>query len=600
MAKSMETPPRIRSDSLETLHWLYSIEQRSVIPIKWLVLLLAVTLILIEDRTILREIAVITILVSYTVTNAIFTVLFLRRLLPVKNFRLASYLSLAADLGLVSSLILFAGELQSDFYLLFILLILRSAALFQDPLKKFACDLFMTIVYLGCVWWTIVTDTPGEEVAAVLFFRVTVIWAVVLISWFLLQVLTSQQARMFAINERLRYQMEQNREVLSSMTDAVMVFNRSLQLRLCNPSAENLLGELLGISTTHEPKTADERLNRLYWNQPPRLFRQTGQPPWDRGEEYNTFWSVLTPDQIASELERLLEEVRFASNRRIVGRPISLIDRSGSKRSLIASVAELGKSDEGRLGWVILLRDVSEFRSLEEQLLSSEKMAAVGKLAAGLAHELGNPLGIIKSCANYLLKKMDPESGLTEEVAVLGSEAARCERVLRQLLAFASQEQLHLDEIDLKDLLHNAVNLVSFQAPDQVKIVFQPELEIAPCHTDENLLTQAFVNLLLNAVESIEEAGEVEIRLRQVENEGLWVTIRDNGCGMGKESKARLFEPFYTTKASGTGLGCAITQRIIQRLQGSIAVQSEPGRGTEFSIILPRRTEGLEKGGGKS
>jgi signal transduction histidine kinase len=583
-------PNRSISESLESLHWLYSVEQRSVVPIKWLVLFLAVTLILIEDRELLFEAEIVAILGTYILTNILFTLLFVFRYLPVHRFRLASYASLAADLGLVSSLILFTGGLRSDFYFLFILLILRSAALFQDPKKKFMTDLGMTFVYLACVFYTL-TDTKEEDFVVVLVFRITLIWGVMLMSWFLLQVLTSQQARIFAINERLRYQMEQNREVLSSMADAVMVFSPSLELRLCNPSAERLLSKVLGVANAYTSSEVEAFQRKHQWDRPPVVFGGKETHTWQGIGIRDAFWSDLTPDQIADPIERVLEEVRFKPDRRIYGQPLTLTEKTGVKRSLIASAAELGKGTEGRLGWMLLLRDISEFRSLEAQLISSEKLAAVGTMAAGLAHELGNPLGIIKSCANYLLKKTPEEAPHREELSVLSSEAERCERILRQLLTFASQDQLRLNEVDLRETLQKAINLVTYQATEKVRISLETEHEKLPSRTDENLLTQALVNLLLNAVESIENEGEVRVSLAETGPRERRIVVRDSGKGMGKETLARLFEPFYTTKPTGTGLGLSITQRIVQRLGGTISVRSEPGKGAKFTIDLPRDSE---------
>lgn len=583
---------RVRSDSLETLHWLYSVEQRSVLPIKWLVLLFAISLILIEDRALLLAPGVQAVLCGYTAANALFSWLFLARKVSVPKFRVWSLVSLAADVLFVSVLVLFTGGLDSEFYYLFFLPILRSAALFQNPFQKFWCDILMTLVYLVCA--IPATQAKADETLALLVLRVTLIWGVILMSSFLVQVLTSQQARIITINDRLRYQSEQNRSVLSSMSDAVMLFDPSQQLRFCNRSAEELLAKLLGVRPPVDRKPFSQTSLQLYWLEPPRPFGERRRSLWLDEDADTRFWANLTPDQIATPLERLLEEVRFSPNGRIDGIQIALEERHGDRRSLVASAAAIGHGDETRFGWMVLLRDISEYQSLEAQLLSAEKLAAVGRLAAGLAHELGNPLGIIKSCATYLGRKIDPNSDLREEAEVLASEAERCERILRQLLAFASQEQLQISEIDLCELVEKAVNLVAYQAPEGIELSIEAPLDSAPCSTDENLLTQALVNLLLNAVQSIDKQGKVRVFLSDAGDEGWELRVRDSGCGMGKETLARIYDPFYTTKPSGTGLGLAITQRIVQRLGGEISVASERGQGTEFTLRIPRGARQVE------
>ncbi len=584
--------PAGSSDSLETLHWLYSVEQRSVIPTKWLIFLLAFPIILIEDRSQIARWEIISVLVFYALTNLLFSWLFLGRVVKVTHLRLWSVPSLVVDVLFVSLMTLFTGRLDSNFFYLFLMPILRSGALFQDPYKKLWSDILMTLVYLVCA--LPVNRLSDPDVTAMVALRVALIWGAILMSFFLVQVLTSQQQRIFAINERLRYQSEQNREVLSSMSDAVMVFNPSQQLRICNRSAEDLLRRLMGVRTPIEPSQVAQDLWNMYWLEPPHVFGDRSHPPWEGGEGEIKFWANLTPDLVAAPVERLLEEARFKPAGRVDSVPVVLEEKSGQKRSFIASVAAIGQTEEMRLGWLVLLRDISEYKSLEAQLLSAEKLAAVGRLAAGLAHELGNPLGIIKSCANYLKKKLEPGPGLIEEVDVLSSEAERCEKILRQLLAFASQEQLRLTDTDLRLVVTRAVNLVAYQAPERVTMHFESSLETAPCFTDENLLTQSFVNLLLNAVQSIEREGEVNVFLEAPSPDTWQVRIRDTGCGMGKETLARMFDPFYTTKPGGTGLGLAITQRIIHRLGGTITVRSDFGRGTEFTIQLPHKAEDRE------
>lgn len=598
-------PPRspaggLESDSLETLHWLYSVEQRTVVPIKWLVLLLVIALMLFQpdERERLSDPVLQKTLAVYGLTNLIFSILFLGRFVSVERFRWASYFSFAADLVFISVWVLLTGGLKSEFYFLFFLLILRSAALFQNPKRKVLCDAVMAIIFLTVSFvgtqssegrGSTVTDLV--ELVPLFFFRLTLLFGIILTSWFLVEALTSQQKRIQSMNERLQYQSEQNREVLISMTDAVFVFDQSLLLRLCNPTAEKLLREIQGIkdsSRRHPPGGTVQNPFGI----PPRLLGNASMSEIGRDAHEGRFWANMSPDQMGAQVERLLEEVRFKPDKRIVGYPINLVTRSGKKFSLIASSVALGGEGTQHLGWLLLFRDVSEYQSMEAQLLEAEKLAAVGRLAAGLAHELGNPLGIIKSCAHYLQKKMEPNSTLYEETGVLASEAERCQKILRQLLAFASQDQLRLVDFDLRELLAKAVNLVEFQAPESITLTFETDLEEAATHSDENLLTQAFVNLLLNAVQSIDKAtGKVEASLHEIEGGGWWITIRDNGCGMGKESLTRLFEPFYTTKRDGTGLGLAITQRIIDRLGGKIAVQSNPGIGTEFSILLPKKCD---------
>lgn len=594
ISQASEGAAKVSGDSLETLHWLYSIEQRAVIPIKWIVLLLALALVLIEDRSLLEKWEAPTLLGGYATINLFFSWLFIGRKIPVRDFRRWSLASLLADVVFVALMVLMTGHLESHFFVLFFFPVVRTASLFLHPFKKLGFDFLMTLLYLACA--VPVAKAADPEVISAVVLRIALIWTVILTSSFLVQVLASQQARVFAINERLRYQSEQNREVLSSMTDAVMVFDPSQQLKICNRSAEDLLRKLMGVRLPVESGGYGQSPWNRYWQEPPHFFRQPSQSPLEGGEGEYRFWANLTPDLIATPIERLLEEIRFKSTGRVDSVSLTLEEKSGQKRSMVASAASIGREGETRFGWLVLLRDISEYKSLEAQLLTTERLAAVGRLAAGLAHELGNPLGIIKACANFLRKKLDAGSELSEEAEVLASESERCERILKQLLAFASQEQLRIVDIDLCEVVQRGLNLVAYQAPDTIETRLETTLSQAPVSTDENLLTQALVNLLLNAVQSISGKGSVTARLEPKDGEEWIIRIRDTGCGMGKETLARIFEPFYTTRQGGTGLGLAITQRIIHRLGGEITVQSEYGHGTEFTLVLPRRAESRDEG----
>lgn len=351
--------PAGSSDSLETLHWLYSVEQRSVIPTKWLIFLLAFPIILIEDRSQIARWEIISVLVFYALTNLLFSWLFLGRVVKVTHLRLWSVPSLVVDVLFVSLMTLFTGRLDSNFFYLFLMPILRSGALFQDPYKKLWSDILMTLVYLVCA--LPVNRLSDPDVTAMVALRVALIWGAILMSFFLVQVLTSQQQRIFAINERLRYQSEQNREVLSSMSDAVMVFNPSQQLRICNRSAEDLLRRLMGVRTPIEPSQVAQDLWNMYWLEPPHVFGDRSHPPWEGGEGEIKFWANLTPDLVAAPVERLLEEARFKPAGRVDSVPVVLEEKSGQKRSFIASVAAIGQTEEMRLGWLVLLRDISEY-----------------------------------------------------------------------------------------------------------------------------------------------------------------------------------------------------------------------------------------------
>jgi signal transduction histidine kinase len=263
------------------------------------------------------------------------------------------------------------------------------------------------------------------------------------------------------------------------------------------------------------------------------------------------------------------------------------------------SIRGLEESEEEPGGMVAIFEDLSALRRTEEQLWQSEKLASVGQLAAGVAHELGNPIGIIKSCAEYLggeVRKSPVDDSvkesLGEEVEVIASESARCQRILKELLSYSSQDAIALESVDAGELMHRAQGLVAYNVPED-RIRLEAEIPERPVwvKADSNLLIQALVNILLNAIQSIEKQGRIQLRILNspdsaASNAPVGIEVEDTGCGIPPEQLRRIFEPFFTTRDEGTGLGLAITHRIVERLGGRIEAESQPGRGSRFRIWL--------------
>jgi len=211
-------------------------------------------------------------------------------------------------------------------------------------------------------------------------------------------------------------------------------------------------------------------------------------------------------------------------------------------------------------------------------------------LAAGLAHELGNPIGIIKSCAEYLRRKLPPDSQLQEDLQVIDTESDRCQALIKQLLSLASQDEIHLESADLSIVVERALPLVRYGRQAE-SLHFELVLHKTPIPVciDENLFIQSLVNVLLNAVQASKEGGTIRIRTSLDEGEvpSALVSISDEGCGIDEETQKRIFDPFFTTKETGSGLGLSITHRIIERLGGRIQVRSQLHQGTTLEILIP-------------
>ena len=271
----------------------------------------------------------------------------------------------------------------------------------------------------------------------------------------------------------------------------------------------------------------------------------------------------------------------------------------GHPTPVSAATSPLLLGNGERIGVILILRDLTNVRELERAVRQSDRLSALGTLAAGLAHEIKNPLGGIKGAAQLLERELSEENEMREYTRIMLKEVSRVNRIVEELLALTSPRKLKLEAINLHRIIGDLVKLQR-QTADDRKVVIQQQFDpsIPPFLADEELLTQLFLNLIKNAVEAVGDVGLVRISSRvhadyRMTQQGerrtrmVAVDISDDGPGIPKEQQEQLFTPFFTTKATGTGLGLAICQKIVSEHRGLLKVQSSPGKGTVFTVMLP-------------
>ncbi len=235
-----------------------------------------------------------------------------------------------------------------------------------------------------------------------------------------------------------------------------------------------------------------------------------------------------------------------------------------------------------------------EIRETQEQLANAEKLASIGQLAAGVAHEINNPLGSIMIYASILKKKFEKnieDQQSVEDLKLIIEEANRCKNIVANLLNFARQGKLRLTNANIQDLINDVIRLIKVK-PEFKEINLCTNISdnnvIIECDVDQ--LKQALLNIIINACEAVESKEEKIITINLIQNEDkLFIKISDTGIGINPENMNKIFTPFFTTKkiGKGTGLGLAITYGIIKMHKGDIKVQSTVGKGTTFTILLP-------------
>jgi signal transduction histidine kinase/iron only hydrogenase large subunit-like protein len=239
-----------------------------------------------------------------------------------------------------------------------------------------------------------------------------------------------------------------------------------------------------------------------------------------------------------------------------------------------------------------LAQSHKDLRETQQQLIQSEKMASVGQLAAGVAHEINNPLGTILLYSHMILEKLEQKDSRREELDTIAKEATRCRDIVRGLLDFARQRKLQVENVDVNKILEEGLSLVAAQPAFQ-KVEIAKTLD--PClpatEGDPSQLKEVFLNILSNAGEAMPEGGRVTVvsRFRETGSNPIEIMIRDTGQGIPQENLNKLFMPFFTTKkiGQGTGLGLAIAYGIVKMHRGAIEVQSKVGEGTTFWVKLP-------------
>jgi two-component system NtrC family sensor kinase len=247
---------------------------------------------------------------------------------------------------------------------------------------------------------------------------------------------------------------------------------------------------------------------------------------------------------------------------------------------------------------IVKARLIEKQQSQYEHLaIQTEKLSALGRMAAGIAHEINNPLGGILLYASNIIKKVPKGSPLSEGLEVIINETMRCKLIIQDLLEFSRDRPPSKAMSNINNIIEKAVSILENEFRLR-HITLKKHLsgEIPEILLDSSQLEQVFVNLLVNAVEAIQEKGTITIQTHiGQDRERVIVEIADTGCGIPPEHRPRIFEPFFSTKSKGTGLGLAVSYGIIQNHQGDIRVTSEPGQETCFSIELPILQKALSK-----
>ncbi|HOV65599.1 MAG TPA: ATP-binding protein [Bacillota bacterium] len=288
-----------------------------------------------------------------------------------------------------------------------------------------------------------------------------------------------------------------------------------------------------------------------------------------------------------------LEDSESGAKNRFANIAIPTVD--GDKLvTMVTTVVGLAESSnahggKGGTGYIILLEDLKEARAEEERIERIERLAAAGELAAAIAHEVKNPLTVVKGAVSLVPQRLSDTQFLSEFSNVVSYEIDRIDLTIESLLSFSRFSQPQKFDIDMIQVLKHACDLIlPYAKMNKVDISFCRGLETLPISGDRDHLVQAFMNLMLNAIQAMPDGGTILVSANYTAGARYCtVTVEDSGIGIAPENQDHIFDMFFTTRKGGTGLGLPLVQRIIYEHQGFLEVESTPGEGTRFLIKLP-------------
>jgi signal transduction histidine kinase/HAMP domain-containing protein len=334
-------------------------------------------------------------------------------------------------------------------------------------------------------------------------------------------------------------------QIFSNLSDGLLLFDQQDRLVLATPAAARFLGPGISAST------------------------------------HRTAMEIFSQD---TPLHQLLREC-FATRQSLLWKSLDL---PGDPPPRVAVNAQFVGAGADRMGCLITVRDTGSRAEIRDQIDSTTKLAAIGRLMSGVAHEVKNPLNAMVLQLEVLKAKLGEEGGpVHPQMEVLGEEMRRLDRVVKTFLDFTRPVEIHPVKVEIEPLIRRVFALAEPQAKgNKVKLTLATNGPVPPMLLDRDMMKQALLNLVLNACQAMPQGGELTVTPR-VKSNALELEIADTGEGIPAEAQQKIFSLFYTTKPGGTGVGLAVVFRVVQLHNGAIDFMSAPNRGTTFRITLP-------------
>ena len=495
---------------------------------------------------------------------------FLRK---IKNFYRFTFSQIVIDLLFITGLIFFTGGKESFFPIAYIFSIIASSMIFYRRGALFSASLssllFGLLLMFQLYHWINPLGEPALYDASQIFHTLIIYIA----TFYIVAFLSS------AVSEELK---KKGKELIQKQVDynQLEAFNRNI--------IQCLDSGLLTVDLCGNIK----------------FLNRTGEKILNRTEESlkNTSIYPLFPN-INQTIEEAKEKIS-APSPDYQRYETLLLNQDGGRIYLGFSISPLTDPRGSLIGHTLIFQDITKFKEMEEEMKRVDKMAAVGVLAAGMAHEIRNPLASLSGSIQMLKSDLTLDEHQERLMEITLRESERLNALITDFLLFAQPPQTRKMKCPMKSILEDTLDLFvhSPSYHEGIQIRLPSDGEDVYASVDPDQMKQVFWNLLLNAAQSMSDAGEIQVQMGKGNGGGVtslplsypsggkeWtrISIIDSGHGMAQEDKEKIFEPFFTTKENGTGLGLSIVHRIIENHNGLIRVESELGKGSSFIIYLP-------------